>query len=106
MSPQMDKRAWAGLLVLSVLWGGSFFFVGVAVKEVPPLTIAAIRVFIAAMVLLAVLKLAGLTLPRRREVWQAFLIMGLLNNAIPFSLTFWGQTQIPDRKSTRLNSSH
>ena len=101
----MDKRAWAGLLVLSVLWGGSFFFVGVAVKEVPPLTIAAIRVLIAAAVLLVVLRFAGLTLPRRAEVWQAFLIMGLLNNAIPFSLTFWGQTQIPSGLASILNAT-
>ncbi len=101
----MDRRAWIGLLVLSVLWGGSFFFVGVAVKEVPPLTIAALRVFLAATVLLVVLRFAGLTLPRRREVWQAFLIMGLLNNAIPFSLTFWGQSQIPSGLASILNAT-
>ena len=101
----MDRRAWMGLLLLSVLWGGSFFFVGVAVKEVPPLTVAAIRVIVAAIVLLAVLKLTGLTLPRRREVWHAFLIMGLLNNAVPFSLTFWGQTHIPSGLASILNAT-
>ncbi len=101
----MDKRAWTGLLALSVLWGGSFFFVGVAVKEVPPLTVAAIRVLVAAIVLLGVLKLTGLALPRRRDVWQAFLIMGLLNNAIPFSLTFWGQTHIPSGLASILNAT-
>jgi len=105
MTPQMDKRAWMGLLILSVLWGGSFFFVGVAVREVPPLTVAAIRVLVAAIVLLAVLKLTGLALPRRREVWLAFLIMGLLNNAIPFSLTFWGQTHIPSGLASILNAT-
>lgn len=100
----MDNRAWAGLLVLSVLWGGSFFFVGVAVTEVPPLTIAAVRVLLAAMILQAVLRVCGLTLPWRREVWQAFVVTGLLNNAIPFSLFFWAQTQIPSGLASILNA--
>ncbi len=100
----MDNRAWAGLLFLSVLWGGSFFFVGVAVTEVPPLTIAAIRVLLAAVILQIVLRLSGLVLPWRREVWQGFLVSGLLNNAIPFSLFFWAQSQIPSGLASILNA--
>ena len=37
-SPVMGGREWAMLLALSVLWGGSFFFNGVAVRELPLLT--------------------------------------------------------------------
>ena len=65
------------LLLLSLLWGGSFFFTGIAVKELPPLTIVALRVGIAALMLLTALPLFGLALPRRADLWAAFLGMGL-----------------------------
>jgi drug/metabolite transporter (DMT)-like permease len=101
---QMDNRAWAGLLFLSVLWGGSFFFVGVAVSEVPPLTIAAVRVLLAAAILLLVLRLSRLQLPRNRGMIGSFLVAGLLNNAVPFSLFFWAQSQIPSGLASILNA--
>src|SRR3546814_2227977 len=90
----MSASVWGLLLVLSVLWGGSFFFVGMAVRDLPPLTIVACRVGLAAIVLLPVLYLAGLRLPRGGTVWLAFFGMGLLNNAIPFSLIVWAQGKL------------
>ncbi|HEX6958980.1 MAG TPA: EamA family transporter [Ferrovibrio sp.] len=101
----MTVQSWLLLGALSVLWGGSFFFVGVAVREVPPLTIAAIRVLLAAVILQGVLRLSGLTLPWRGEVWRAFGMAGLLNNAIPFGLFFWAQTQIPSGLASILNAT-
>ncbi len=101
----MTGRAWLLLLALSVLWGGSFFFVGVAVHELPPLTIAASRVGLAALALLAVLRLSGVALPRDPLVWRAFLVMGLLNNVIPFSLIIWAQGQIPSGLASILNAT-
>lgn len=101
----MTGRAWLQLLALSVLWGGSFFFVGVAVHELPPLTIAASRVGLAALALLAVLHLSGVALPRDPLVWRAFLVMGLLNNVIPFSLIIWAQGQIPSGLASILNAT-
>ncbi|WP_370151556.1 DMT family transporter [Ferrovibrio sp.] len=103
--PHMTGRAWLLLLALSVLWGGSFFFVGVAVHELPPLTIAASRVGLAALALLAVLRLSGVALPRDPLVWRAFLVMGLLNNVIPFSLIIWAQGQIPSGLASILNAT-
>ena len=47
----MNLREWAMLLALSVLWGGSFFFTGIAVKELPPFTIVVLRVGLAALIL-------------------------------------------------------
>ncbi|MEK9754426.1 MAG: DMT family transporter, partial [Rhodospirillaceae bacterium] len=82
------------LLALSVLWGGSFLFQGVAVRELPTLTIVALRVAIAALALGTLLVLLRIPLPRRPEVWRAFAVMGLLNNALPFTLIVWGQGQI------------
>jgi drug/metabolite transporter (DMT)-like permease len=90
----MSALEWVLLLTLSVLWGGSFFFVGVAVRELPPLTIVVLRVLLAALVLLAISRFMGVRLPGGGRVWAAFFAMGLLNNVIPFTLIVWGQTHI------------
>lgn len=90
----MDGADWALLLFLSVLWGGSFFFAGVAVKELPPLTLVLARVGVAALVLLPFFWRFGHALPRRLADWTPFLMMGLLNNALPFGFIFAGQTFI------------
>src|SRR3546814_19930983 len=79
----MSASVWGLLLVLSVLWGGSFFFVGMAVRDLPPLTIVACRVGLASLVLLPVLYLDGLRRPRGGTVWPAFFGMGQLNNETP-----------------------
>ena len=93
------------LLALSALWGGSFFFVGVAVEELPPLTIVFIRVALASLALLAILRAAGAPMPRSVRVWAAFLGMGALNNVIPFCLIVWGQTQIASGVASILNAT-
>lgn len=90
----MGWMDWASLLVLSVLWGGSFFFVAVAVATLPALTIVALRVALAALVLNLVIMAMGERLPYRAEAWRAFAGMGILNNAIPFCLIVWGQSHI------------
>ncbi len=102
---RMTLQDWALLFLLSVLWGGSFFFVAVAVEELPPLTVVALRTGIAALTLIVILRL-------RREVWpmakgaiSAFFVMGLLNNLIPFSLLFWAQTMIPSGLASILNAT-
>ena len=90
----MNGLEWSLLILLSVLWGGAFFFVGVAVKELPPLTIALARVAIAGLMLLPVFWLYGHRLPTTLRAWVPFFVMGLLNNVLPFSLLNAGQTQI------------
>ena len=82
------------LVVLSVLWGGAFFFVGVAVVELPPLTVVLARVGIAAAILLGLTLFLGHSLPRTLSAWMPFLVMGLLNNAVPFSFLNAGQTMV------------
>ncbi|MFN4276795.1 MAG: DMT family transporter [Ferrovibrio sp.] len=101
----MTGRVWLLLGVLSLLWGGSFFFIGIAVRELPPLTIVASRVALAALVLLPALHLMGQQLPRERTIWLAFFGMGLLNNVIPFTLIVWGQSQIPSGLASILNAT-
>jgi drug/metabolite transporter (DMT)-like permease len=93
------------LLALSILWGGSFFFNGVAVRDLPPLTIVLARVGIAAVALWAVLAALRIAMPRVPGLWAAFLGMGLLNNAIPFALFVWGQHHIASGLAAILNAT-
>jgi drug/metabolite transporter (DMT)-like permease len=101
----MTASDWALLAILSIVWGGSFLFVGVAVRELPPLTIVAIRVVTASLALLLVLKLMGVDLPRSRQAWGAFLGMSILNNVIPFTLIVWGQSHIASGLASILNAT-
>lgn len=104
-APTMGSREWLMLLVLSVLWGGSFFFSKVALDELPPLTVVLARVAVAALALHVVVLAGGMRMPRERATWGAFAGMGLLNNLIPFSLIFWGQTQISSGLASILNAT-
>jgi len=101
----MTASDWALLAVLSVVWGGSFLFNGVAVRELPPVTIVALRVTTAALALLLTLRIIGLSLPRGRQVWAAFLGMSVLNNVIPFTLIVWGQSHIASGLASILNAT-
>lgn len=82
------------LLMLSILWGGSFFFIGIAVAELPTFTIVFLRVGIAALGLHLVMRVMGEHMPGGLKVWRAFFVMGFLNNLIPFSLIAWGQSHV------------
>src|SRR5579872_4455591 len=100
----IDRQTWLLLILLSILWGGAFFFIGVAVRELPPLTIVFVRVALGAVFLLPVLKPLGGSLPRTISGWMPFFGMGLLNNIIPFSLLAAGQTYISSGLTSVLNA--
>jgi drug/metabolite transporter (DMT)-like permease len=102
---RMGGSEWAILLGLSVLWGGSFFFIQVALRELAPFTLVLVRVALAASILLAVLKLSGRPLPFARATLWPFLLLALLNNAIPFSLFAWGQQHIASGLASILNAT-
>ncbi len=101
----MGLREWVMLLTLSVLWGGSFFFVEVVISDLPPLTIVTLRVALAAIVLWTFALIIGLKPPKTYGSWIAFLIMGLLNNVIPFTLIVWGQLYIASGLAAILNAT-
>lgn len=101
----MNAREWGMLLALSVIWGGSFFFIGVAVRQVPVLTIVLSRVALAAAILWLVLLASGKMRRLDLRVWRSFLIMGLINNAIPFSLIVWSQSHIASGLASILNAT-
>ena len=91
--------------ILAAVWGGSFFFAEIALREVPPMTIVLHRVFWALPVLALIVIIKGYTIPSSPKILGAYLVMGALNNAIPFSLIFWGQTQIDSGLASILNAT-
>ena len=101
----MGTAQWTSLIVLSILWGGSFFFVEVAVASLPPFTIVLLRVGMAALALHLFLLATGDRIAFDLRLWGAFLAMGLLNNVVPFSLLVWGQTQIASGLASILNAT-
>lgn len=101
----LDLKSTIMLLLLAAVWGGSFFFGEIALREVPPLTITLHRVIWAVPFLALIVLFKGITVPRSLRVWGAYLVMGALNNAIPFSLIFWGQTQIESGLASILNGT-
>ncbi len=101
----MTPLEWGLLLALSVLWGGSFFFNGVAVQELPTVTVVVGRVALAAVILWMAMVFMGVRMPTGRRVWQAFLAMGVLNNVVPFTLIVWGQTHIASGLAAILNAT-
>jgi drug/metabolite transporter (DMT)-like permease len=101
----MNPGEWGLLLLLSLLWGGSFFFVGVAVKELPPLTIVLARVSLAAALLWLSAPFTGLSAARILANAPALAALGLLNNAIPFTLIVWGQTHLASGLASILNAT-
>lgn len=101
----MGLVEWLLLISLSILWGGSFFFVGIAVHALPRMTIVALRLGLAFMALNLIVWALGLHLPRDWRLWAAFFTMGLLNNIIPFNLIVWGQTHIASGLASILNAT-
>ena len=101
----MGRAEWAMLLALAMLWGGSFFFNGVAVRELPSFTLVWLRVAIATSALLVAVRLTGERMPSSPRIWAAFFGMGLLNNALPFVLIVWGQHRIASGLAAILNAT-
>lgn len=100
----LSGRAWAEMLVLALIWGGSFLSIRIALDEISPLMSVAHRVTLAMLVLWFVVAMMRIPLPRNPRIWFAFLMMGLLNNVIPFVLMAWGQLYIESGLTSILNA--
>src|SRR6185295_15640314 len=101
----MTSTEWGLLIILALLWGGSYFYIGVAIKVLPPFSIIAFRVALGALLLYAVVRLSGARMPTDGRIWQAFLVMGILNNVVPFSLIAWGQSHIESGLAAIFNAT-
>lgn len=102
---RIDARDWSLLGVLSILWGGSFFFNGVVLRELPPLTLVLLRVALASIILLPLLWIYRIDFPKGGSGWKPFFAIGLFNNVLPFSLIVAGQTTIPSGLASILNAT-
>jgi len=101
----IDPRDWVLLIFLAMLWGASYFFAAVVVKEMPPLTIVLARVSMAAAILIPIHWLVQGRLPWGLNNWMPFMGMAILNNVIPFSLVVTGQTQIASGLASVINAT-
>ena len=101
----VPSRAWADMLLLAGIWGASFLAIKIALAEVPVFTLVAHRVFWACVILWVYVAIRRLPLPRGARIWGAFLVMGLLNNAIPFTLMAWGQQFIETGLTSIFNAA-
>lgn len=93
------------MLLLGLIWGGSFLSIRVALDEIGPLTAVAHRTGWAMVVLWIVVLLRRIPVPREPKVWGAFVVMGLLNNVIPFGLMAWGQLHIASGLTSIFNAA-
>ena len=101
----MGVREWLLLLLLSVLWGGSFFFFKVLVAELPTLTIVFVRVLLAGVLLNFVMLARRQATPSSAKLWRSFFVMGLLNNVLPFVMLVWAETKISSGLASILNAT-
>jgi drug/metabolite transporter (DMT)-like permease len=101
----MNRRDWLILGTLAVIWGGAFFFIGVAVRHVHPLTYVWLRLTIAAAAMWMFLRFKGHSLGLPPSAWGSILLLSLLNNALPFTLFGWGQTHIASGLASILNAT-
>ena len=93
------------LLVLAVLWGGSYTFIKLGVETIPPLTLIAARTLIAGLVLLMVIRWRGLRLPRDLATWRLFVVQACLNSVVPFTLIAWAERSVDAGLATILSST-
>ena len=101
----MTPGEWSLLVLLATLWGGSYFYNAVAVRELPALAIVAFRVTGGAALLYVVVRGTGTRMPRDRTAWTGFFVMGFLNNVIPFSLIAWAQGHVASGLAAILNAT-
>ncbi len=100
-----DGKSWGMLLLLSLIWGGSFLFIAIAVKELAALQVVLARVVIAAAVLVPVHLMVQGALPHDKKTWIAAGGMSIMNNIIPFTLITWGQHFITGGVASVVNAT-
>ncbi len=93
------------LALLAFIWGWSFLFIKVAVAGMTPSTVAATRIALGMVVLLAVMRAKGLRLPTERTWWRHFTVVALTGSAVPFTLLAWGEQHITSALTAVLNAS-
>lgn len=94
MRPAPTLTNWIHLLTLGIIWGGTFMFISVALRDYGPITVACARTTLGAVSLLILMRLFGAKRPSR-EAMPALIKIGLFSTAFPFMLLSWGITMVP-----------
>ena len=79
------------LLFLGAIWGGAFIFISLALTDFQPISIAAWRVSLGALVMVFVVFFTARKIPTGLRDWRYIFVVGFLNSAVPFFLISWGQ---------------
>ncbi len=101
----MNAREWSLLVLVSVIWGLSFFFIEIVLRELGSFTLVLYRIGIAALLVTLILYLKGGRLPFTFQAWSKFFILGMFNNFLPFALISWGQVSIDSGLASILNAT-
>ncbi|MCF2870078.1 DMT family transporter [Octadecabacter sp. G9-8] len=95
MSDQPTLFNWLSILMLGLIWGGTFMVVAIALEGYGPLTVACARTTLGAVTLLLLVRIMGRAMPSGTAVWGYLAVIGVLNTALPFALLSWGQQYVP-----------
>lgn len=101
----MKSKDWFAFILLGTVWGSSFLWIKIAVQEVGPILLVALRLLLAILTLLVVVALVRPEWPRGRKLWISLTILGLINNALPYTLISWGEKYIDSAVAAILNST-
>jgi drug/metabolite transporter (DMT)-like permease len=101
----MRLKDWGAFLLLGTIWGSSFLWIKIAVADVAPTTLAAFRLLFGLIGLLVVARLTRQSFAGVRQHWRAYLVIGVLNAALPFMLINWAETRIDSALAAILNAT-
>ncbi len=101
----MRFREWAAFSLLGLVWGSSFLWIKIGVQDVAPVTLAAFRLLFGLIGLLFVMRVQRQPVPRDLKVLSTYLVMGVLQAALPFALISWGETTIESSLAAILNGT-
>ncbi|HKZ43678.1 MAG TPA: DMT family transporter [Anaerolineales bacterium] len=101
----MKFKHWFAFILLAAIWSSSFLWIKIAIRELSPITLVALRTFFGALVGIIAILVTRTRLPHSRSVWIALMILGLTNVAIPFGLITWGELSIDSAVASILNAT-
>ncbi len=104
-TPSMSGRDWTLILGVSLIWGGAFFLNALGLRGFPTTTLVFVRMAVAALPMLLVIRLTGQSLPRGWAAWRGLTLLGTLNIVVPFILFTWAQTKIDSGIASVLNAT-
>jgi len=90
------------LLFLALFWSGSFMAIKIGVGSIPPLSLTAGRVLLAAVVLAGIACLQGVRMPAEAKFWGFCFLIGILGNGLPFTLMNWGEEKVDSSQAAIL----